>query len=1252
MPGSWTTFTVPDTSTGTFAADIMLLLTDGSVLVHNGFTTSVSNASQWLRLTPDASGSYQAGSWSGQLDMQYGRQWFASGVLADGRVFVIGGEDSTNPAALSDDWSGEIFDPQAGSWAALDKPTAFEFVRGDCNGAVLPDGRVLIGGASTTSDPSTWSAQTAIWDPADNSWIQAGLEFGAAGATTKEDPFEEETLSLLADGSVLAPAVRDTPRAQRYVPGLDQWVDCADAPVDLAIISIQGTGVYETGPTILLPGGAALVMGGGGQTALYTPPPAADPTGPGSWTQGPSFPQDTSASPNWPTLTPLDAPACLLPSGKVVCMGGTTALDDGGWFSQNPVLFEYDPASSATTLAQLDAQPSLPAGNYTWQSAFLLLPTGQLLMSAQANTLFLYTPDPADGPQPSWAPASISVPPTMVQGHTYTLSGTQLNGLSPAVCYGDDAGMATNYPIVRLTSPATGEVVYLRSHDFSSMGVATGTAVPGDLQSCSIDIPPGLAVGDWNLVVVANGIASAPVPVQIAGQDCFLIIDNATFGKGEVDTYLDAQPPSSAVFSPAFYVVAEGYTPAELGITSAAQLASPPILPEVASPFPSGMSIAFAGPAIAQDPSLPPGPQRFTFPFSITFTEDTMFGPSAVPAMLTSVLPVPGMTTTASGTITLTPSPNPYILHGDQTGTPSEPWYLSQDLRVFQVVAAPGNQTFGVSIPTGGNAADNAIAFIQSALTGLRSDTTGTLAAEFDALAQDEGGAVLQLQPADGSGHAVYNFALARVRLRDTQDAPNVRVFFRIWQAQQTNAGYNPTTYARSTNGEGQPIPVLGVQGDEIVTIPFFAQARQPASQPLHLQQDDFNRHDIDATPGGETDYFFGCWLDINQPDALVYPQRIDGVAADGPFDTVSPLFPIQQFMVAAHQCLIAEIAYDGDPIAAPADPSTSDKLAQRNLAFVGAPNPGIVASRRVPQTFEVKPTASGRPAGLPPDELMIEWESVPAGSEAEIYLPAVSADAIVAAADVLYTSHLLTRADAHTLRFPAAGVTYLPVPPGTGVTFAGLLTLDLPGGIRKGETYAATVRQITSVPGRPVKDHSAAGDGTAGNRAAGDGAAGRQVRYWRRTTGIFRLTVPVSTKALLLEPEERYLSLMKWVSEAIPATSRWYPIMERYLGQIAGRVSGMGGDPGQVPATGTGIWRQHGHPGRERRCTGKIERLTYDRFGDFEAFTLETCDGERVRFASREPHLAGLARQAWQERWRVEVITVGDCPVSVSLLA
>lgn len=1242
MAGQWTTFTAPNTTSGAFNADIMILLTDGSVLIHNADVSAslLSRAKEWLRLTPDLTQSdptkrYANGAWSGTIGMANARQFFASGVLSDGRVFAIGGEYSDDPANASDTPLGEIFDPQTNLWSPIAKPAAFDFVRGDAGGCVLPDGRVLLGGASTTEPPSTWVKRTAIWDPNDDSWVEAGLEFGADASTTKDDPTEEESWVLLPDGSVLAPEVLNTPQAERYVPALDKWVPSGSAPQNLAITTLNGAIVYEIGPTILLPSGKAFAIGGSGQTAIYTP--GASPSDPGSWAQGPAFPTDSSASPNWPTLTALDAPAALLPNGKVVCVGGTTVPLGGGYFSQNPVFLEYDPSSAASTLPQLDAQPSLPSGSYTYQLWFLLLPTGQLLCSAQSGTLFLYTPDPASGaPDPSWKPANVSAPATMILGHSYTISGTQINGLSQAVGYGDDGEMSTNFPIVQVTNNANGATRYLRSYDFSTMGVATGATVPDDLQTATIDVPSDLETGDWSLVVIANGIASDPVTVRIAAQDCFVVLDNSTFSVGEVDTWVKQMPPVPAIFDPALFVVVEGFTPSDLGLDPSnplgPQLLNPPRVPTIPSPY-AQLQIAFSGPLLLEDSSLPPSPQRFTFPFKIAFQDDSMFGASAQNVVLpVTFVSSGGAQVENSATIVLTPRPNPFLLHGDASLNPPEPWYLSQDLRVFQIEATPGASRFEATLGAG-DPQTVATQFIQSVIANLRADV-GNARATFDALPQDESSEVLELAPnAPNNGPAVYNFALARVRYRDlAQTASNVRVFFRTWQAQQTNASYDTsTTYRRGTNPEGQPIPLLGIEGDEIISIPFFASPRVPVDQPLTNQTDDWNRHDI-AAGSSETDFFFGCWLDVNQPSDPRYPQRIVHVGQDGPFNAVGPLFPIQQFMRAAHQCLLAEIAFDPDPIAASADPSTSDKLAQRNLAFVGAPNPGQPASRRVPQTFEVRPTRAKLPFGFKPDELMIAWGSTPPGSVAEVYFPAVSADAILATATTLYTTHHLIRVDAHTLRFPATGVTYLPIPPGQGVSFAGLLTVDLPGTIHKGEVYDVVVRQLTSVRGaeRPVN---------RAGRAAG--AEARSLPTWRRTTGVFRLTIPVSTKEHLLASEERLLSILRWIGEAIPPTSRWRLVFNRYLDQVAGRVAFMGGDPNTVLPSGTGEWKPtpiH-HPGEKLAYVGKVEGLRYDRFGDFDGFFLETLEGESHRFEGRERRIEELIARAWAERLRLKVI-------------
>ena len=66
-------------------------------------------------------------------------------------------------------------------------------------------------------------------------------------------------------------------------------------------------------------------------------------------------------------------------------------------------------------------------------------------------------------------------------------------------------------------------------------------------------------------------------------------------------------------------------------------------------------------------------------------------------------------------------------------------------------------------------------------------------------------------------------------------------------------------------------------------------------------------------------------------------------------------------------------------------------------------------------------------------------------------------------------------------------------------------------------------------------------------------------------------MNTPVETKALLLPREERLLSVMKWIGEAIPADSRWYPVFKRYLEQLGDRVKGFGGNPDDILASPDG---------------------------------------------------------------------------------
>jgi hypothetical protein len=89
------------------------------------------------------------------------------------------------------------------------------------------------------------------------------------------------------------------------------------------------------------------------------------------------------------------------------------------------------------------------------------------------------------------------------------LQGQLLNGLSQACSYGDDCTNATNYPLVRLESG--GNVWFCRTFGHSSMGVATGFST----QSTNFTIPCGVPAGSYNLCVIANGIESDCVAVDV-----------------------------------------------------------------------------------------------------------------------------------------------------------------------------------------------------------------------------------------------------------------------------------------------------------------------------------------------------------------------------------------------------------------------------------------------------------------------------------------------------------------------------------------------------------------------------------------------------------------------------------------------------------------------------------------------------------------------------------------------------------------
>ena len=97
--------------------------------------------------------------------------------------------------------------------------------------------------------------------------------------------------------------------------------------------------------------------------------------------------------------------------------------------------------------------------------------------------------------------------------------------------------------------------------------------------------------------------------------------------------------------------------------------------------------------------------------------------------------------------------------------------------------------------------------------------------------------------------------------------------------------------------------------------------------------------------------------------------------------------------------------------------------------------------------------------------------------------------------------------------------------------------------------------------------------------------------------------------------------------------TNRWYPVLERYIQYVAGRVDGLGGNASQIPPSlsgaPVGIVEQSGPCQETVGFVGKVAEVTYDCFGDFVRFGLSDCC-KLQEFASRERGLSEIILRAF----------------------
>jgi hypothetical protein len=666
-----------------------------------------------------------------------------------------------------------------------------------------------------------------------------------------------------------------------------------------------------------------------------------------------------------------------------------------------------------------------------------------------------------------------------------------------------------------------------------------------------------------------------------------LNLERSTFGQDEVT--------GNPHFGGAIRVVVDGLKPSDFpGGPVAAGPFDPAWAPVVTAAGAAFITITPVD-VFSDDPAMPERLQRFTFLYDVDFA-NSAFGDQLITINASLNSPAAPAPLTDTAFFQLVASANPFML--DLDGGNDKTW-LSSDLKVFRVVA--GATLHGVTLPDNATRAQ-AFAFINT----LKNDIT---VAQFESMTGNQQASALSSMPTTTmSGENVYNFAIARVRRNGTLlSADNVRVFFRIFISQTTAAltyhggvgdGYPKT-------GGGAPIALPGQSGGQWLSFPCFSENRN--ADP-NAQDDDQNVRTIDTS---ESEEFFGVLLDTNL--AVNYLPSMPGGGGGNQ--------SLRTLLAGEHQCLVAQIEFAGTPIPDNATPWTSDKLSQRNIAISEVANPGMAASRAAFHTFEIEATPQPIADGMPPDELLLHWSpAIPENSFARIHIPGWNAQEVVDLADRLYPRHQIQAVDAHTIEIPAGGMRYVPLPRSL-YRQTGVLTVDLPLGIKKGQRFDVSVRQITNRgrnvqwPMPKVEEISlqeaarllGAADGTGaapavargvfdlgGNRAlvtdlsvfddAGDHAlliehpdpelvakARADARMWRETIGAFQLGIPVSTREGMRLDHMRLFSLMQWRLAHMPRQSRWYATMRYYVGLLSDKVQALGGNPWDVPATPDG---------------------------------------------------------------------------------
>jgi N-acetylneuraminic acid mutarotase len=243
-------------------------------------------------------------AWQSTTSLLTARQRHTATRLADGTVLVAGGTITANDTseALA---SAELYDPATTQWRATG---SLHQQRYEHTATLLSNGRVLVAGGFSSSNPLSISASAELYDPVTGQWTTTGA---------MHVPRALHTATLLSNGNVLVAGGEDNAAdsAELYNPASGTWALTGDLLVG-----------HSLHTATLLANDSVLIAGGRG-TQILTDTEIYSPTS-GLWSTTGSL-----------TEARYGHTATALPDGSVLVVGGYQ-----GWFATEGTE-RYDPSS-------------------------------------------------------------------------------------------------------------------------------------------------------------------------------------------------------------------------------------------------------------------------------------------------------------------------------------------------------------------------------------------------------------------------------------------------------------------------------------------------------------------------------------------------------------------------------------------------------------------------------------------------------------------------------------------------------------------------------------------------------------------------------------------------------------------------------------------------------------------------------------------------------------------------------------------